>query len=258
MIASPVGPATASCRRALVLAALALLAACAGRDPSVLRLAPHDRAGPMLALASGRSVTAAVDVEVFELGPALLPVPRAAWTEEARARVTPSLDALAKSRGVVLVQPPEPPDPRRERAIATLRDLVLTVTLRPLRYGFERASEEPGQVARIEPAPLSPSIVRALAEPIGTDFALFVFLRESRATETLRATNRRRLELGAPAGLSTSLFFGVATGYAVLVDLPRGRIVDARGFVAGDPSPSLADAAGTGAILRAVLDEPGA
>lgn len=244
--------------RSLMALAPILLAACVGREASELTSMPREHAGPLLALASGRTLAPVVDVEVFELGSALLPVPRALWTQKARAQVEPALSAIAMNRGVTLVGFPPPPDARRERALDALRDLVLTATLRPLRFGFERAAEERSGGPKIEATPLSAGAITALAEPIGADFVLFLFLRESRATETLRATNRRRAGYAAAAGLSTTHFFGVATAIAILVDLKEGKIVGMRGFVAGDPSPSLMDAAGAHTVVRAVLDQPGA
>lgn len=196
-----------------------------------------------------------LDLEVFELGPALLPAPRAEWTRVARAGVEPALRGLAEGRRIALLSPPEPADSEAAEAVAALQGALF------LRAGaISRGEGVPVQGSFLGPRGLAlPGVGEAgaaVARTTGAGHALLLVLRESRSTEALRLWNRWRASLGAPLGLRTRLFFGSASGVAVLAELGTGRILAAHVLVGGDPGPSLLDPDGVARVLKAVLGEP--
>lgn len=243
-------------RLALLALLPLLLAACAGAVPSSLRVGGAGEAPrPLLELAADRPVVALVDVEVFELGAALLPAPRAAWTREAKERVEAALDGLARRRRGVLLRPPPEGDGAVERAGVGLGEAVLAATAEPLRSGFVSTGSPSAAAAR--PLPSVREASRPLAAATGAEFALLLFFRESRGTETLRAANRWRVSVNVPTGATSWIFFGATSGYSVLVELATGRIVAGNGFVAAEPGPSLLDPGGAEAVLGILLGERG-
>ncbi len=245
----------ARAHRVLPLLLPFLLAACGlGSVPAELRLGgAQATTGPLLPLVADRPVVALVDVEVFELGAALLPAPRAPWTAVARERVEAALDTRAREHRAVLLRPSG--DGALERAAAGLREAVLVASRGPLRGSFVSTASTYAEPPRALPSLREAS--RPLASATGAEFALVLFVRESRGTETLRKTNNWRLSIGAAAGLNTQVFFGATSGYAVLVELATGRIVAGKGFVAAEPGPSLLDPGGAEAALGVLLGERG-
>lgn len=257
MIASPVGPATASRRRALVLAALALLAACAG--PREIRgVGTRLARQPLLRPAEGRPVVLLLDLEVLELGSAVLPTPRAAWTRAAEAEVMGALQQLADAHRIGLVPfDRERASEEAQRLAARLRAALLV----PLRPGpgstmFPRTTLPEYGESRELRVPEVGAVSRPLGQLSGVDHALYVLLRESRGTPGLAESQRQRAELARAATAHLVAFHPGVFGYAVLVELPTGVALMERTVMSVRGGPSLADSAGTEAVLRALFQEP--
>lgn len=257
MFARSPGYPLVSRRSALAGTALALLAACAdhGARPSGPTRKPWE---PVLGLVEGRPVLLLLELEVLELGSAVLPTPRAAWTRAAEAEVTSALQQLAAAHRIGIVPFDRDRASEEERARAARLRAALLAPLRPKPgWGVVPGTTLPLIVVEDEDyRPEIGALPLSLGQPPGIDYALYVLVRETRATAGLRAGNFERAERAAP-GSELVTFHGGAFAYAALVDLPRAQVIDAVTRVDREGGTSLADPAGAAALLRALFRERG-
>ena len=154
------------------------------------------------------------DIELTELLGSGVQQPRADWTEAARVYVTEALTQAFSARGARLTRYHEPQDralKAEQRQAILLHEAVGMSILLHRHFGVRLPSKGEHFDWTLGPA------VRKL-DP-DARYALFVFIRDSYATDGRKAL----MALGILVGAGVSL--GQQIGFASLVDLDDGRVV---------------------------------
>ena len=205
-------------------AALAFVAAGCSTTATQVHVAELRRAAP-----EPRIVLMPLDVELMELDMGGVLEPKPDWTAAARRFITEELRAGKSKRGFRLEEFPEQyPGPPEEQDLVDQLVKVHAAVGRTIRQ-----SRKPMQELRSlgdKPKWTLGEDVRVLRARTGADYALFVHVRDSYASDG------RKLVMIAGAALKTGIMGGVQSGFASLVDLQNGDIVwfNQLGRVTGD------------------------
>jgi len=156
------------------------------------------------------------DVELSELTAAGLLEPNAAWTAAGRRNVDAALDALLAQRSAIAVRYDET-DSAAKEAEAQLLKLHSVVGGTILVHKYLPALALPTKKDIFDWS-LGDGAT-ALREPYGADYALFIYLRDSFASDSRKAL----IVVGAVLGIGVS--GGHQAGFASLVDLRSGEII---------------------------------
>ncbi len=208
-------------RLALLAAAIALLSGCAttATQSHVAELrhsTPHSKI-----------VLMPLDVELMEMSVGGVLEPKPEWTAAARSFITDEVRTQKAALGFELEEYAEDGPPDEQELVDQLVKLHAVVgkairqNRKPLQE-LQSLGEKPQWSLGEE--------VRVLRERTGADYALFVHVRDSYASDG------RKLVMVAGAALKMGLMGGVQFGFASLVDLKTGDIVwfNQLGRVAGD------------------------
>lgn len=165
-----------------------------------------------------RIVLMPLDVELMEMDMGGVLEPKPEWTAAARRFITEEIRAEKSRQGFTLQEFPEDLQgpPEEQELIDQLVKVHAAVgrAIRQNRKPFQqlRSLGEKPQWSLGEE-------VRILREKTGADYALFVHVRDSYASDG------RKLVMVAGAALKTGLMGGIQSGFASLVDLKTGDIV---------------------------------
>jgi len=197
---------------ALAVAALTLLPGCS-TTATQTHVAELRRATP-----NPKIVLMPLDVELMEIDMGGVLEPKPEWTAAARRFITEELRAEKSRQGFQLEEFPEELQgpPEEQELVDQLIKLHAAVgrAIRQNRKPMQQLhslGEKPQWSLGEE--------VRVLRERSGADYALFVHVRDSYATDG------RKLVMIAGAALKAGIMGGVQSGFASLVDLRTGDIV---------------------------------
>lgn len=197
-------------RLAAIAAGLALLSGCATTaTQSHVTALRHSSA-------SSRIVLMPLDVELMEMSLGGVLEPKPDWTAAARTFITEELRAQKATLGFELTEYVDD-GPLEEQELVDQLVRVHAAVGRAI-----RRNHRPGQsVYGLGDKPLWSlgEEVRVLKKKTGADYALFVHVRDSYASDG------RKLVMVAGAALRLGLLGGVQSGFASLVDLETGDIV---------------------------------
>ena len=170
-----------------------------------------------------------LDVELMEMDMGGVLEPKPEWTAAARRFIIEEVRSNKSRLGFHLEEFPEPyPGPPEEQDTVDQLVRVHAAVGRTIRQ-----NRKPMQELRSlgdKPRWSLGDEVRVLRERTGADYALFVHVRDSYASDG------RKLVMIAGAALRTGIMGGVQSGFASLVDLQTGDIVwfNQLGRVTGD------------------------
>jgi hypothetical protein len=207
---------------ALAAAALVALGGCAttatqSHVSELRRSSPHPKI-----------VLMPLDVELMEMDVGGVLEPKPDWTAAARDFITEEVRAQKARIGYELQEYAEDSAPGEEQELVDQLIKVHAVVGRAIRQNRKpmQALHSLGE----KPQWSLGEEVRVLRERTGADYALFVHVRDSYASEG------RKLVMIAGAALKMGLMGGVQSGFASLVDLRTGDIVwfNQLGRAAGD------------------------
>ena len=176
---------------------------------------------------SSKIVLMPLDVELMEMSVGGVLEPKPEWTAAARTFITDEVRAQKAALGFDLEEYTDDGPPDEQELVDQL------VKLHAVVGKAIRQNRKPMQELRSlgeKPKWSLGEEVRVLREKTGADYALFVHVRDSYASEA------RKLVMIAGAALKMGLMGGVQLGHASLVDLKTGDIVwfNQLGRVAGD------------------------
>ena len=168
-----------------------------------------------------------LDVELMEMSVGGVLEPKPEWTAAARAFITEEVRAQKAAIGFDLEEYADDGPPDEQELVDQL------VKLHAVVGKAIRQNRKPMQELRSlgeKPKWSLGEEVRVLREKSGADYALFVHVRDSYASDG------RKLVMIAGAALKMGLMGGVQSGFASLVDLKTGDIVwfNQLGRAAGD------------------------
>jgi hypothetical protein len=199
-----------SARFAIVIAVLAaVLAGCAGTPATQSHVAELRRT-------SSKIVLMPLDVELSEMSAGGVLEPKAEWTRAATELLTAALREERRKSGFELIELPP------AQSLST-EDNDKLDQLNKL-HGIIGKSMMVSTVLKLPNKPekvvwtLGPEM-KVLAERTGAGYALFVFMRDSYASDG------RKAAIAAAALLGVGLTAGQQVGFASLVDLQTGDIV---------------------------------
>ena len=168
-----------------------------------------------------------LDVELMEMSIGGVLEPKPEWTASARSFITEEVRAQKAKLGFELHEYADDGPPDEQELVDQLVKLhaVVGKAIRQNRKPLQEL-QSLGQ----KPKWSLGEEVRVLREKSGADYALFVHVRDSYASEG------RKLVMIAGAALKMGLMGGIQSGFASLVDLKTGDIVwfNQLGRVAGD------------------------
>jgi len=170
-----------------------------------------------------------LDVELMEMDMGGVLEPKPEWTAAARRFITDQVRAENSRLGFRLEEfPEEYPGPPEEQDLVDQLVKVHAAVGRAIRQN-RRPLQELRSLGD-KPRWSLGEEVRVLRERTGADYALFVHVRDSYASDG------RKLVMIAGAALKMGLMGGVQSGFASLVDLKTGDIVwfNQLGRAAGD------------------------
>jgi len=210
-------------RRLAAAAAVAFAAGCA-TTATQTHVGELRRAAP-----DPRIVLMPLDVELMEMDMGGVLEPKPEWTAAARRFITEEVRAENARLGFRLEEfPAEYPGPPDEQDLVDQIVKVHAAVGRAIRQN-RRPLQELRSLGD-KPRWSLGEEVRVLRERTGADYALFVHVRDSYASDG------RKLVMIAGAALRTGMMGGVQSGFASLVDLQNGDIVwfNQLGRVTGD------------------------
>lgn len=159
-----------------------------------------------------------LDVELMEMNVGGVLEPKPEWTAAARQFITEELRAEKSRQGFRLEEFPEEwQGPPEEQELIDQLVKVHAAVGRAIRQN--RKPMQQLHSLGDKPQWSLGEEVRVLREKSGADYALFVHVRDSYASEA------RKLVMIAGAALKTGIMGGVQSGFASLVDLRSGDIV---------------------------------
>ncbi|MHA1599587.1 MAG: hypothetical protein ACTSW2_02085 [Alphaproteobacteria bacterium] len=166
--------------------------------------------------ANPRVLIMPTDVELSELTAAGLLEPNAAWTAAGRSNVDAALDSLLAGRNATIVRYDES-DTANSDAESQLIKLHSVVGGTILWHKYFPALALPTKKDKFDWG-LGEGAT-ALREPYGADYALFIYLRDSFASDGRKAA----IVMAALFGVGVQ--GGTQVGFASLVDLRNGEII---------------------------------
>jgi hypothetical protein len=168
-----------------------------------------------------------LDVELMEMSIGGVLEPKPEWTEAARHFITEEVRSRKAALGFELQEYTEDGPPDELELVDQLVKLHAVVG-KAIRENRKPLQELKSLGAR--PKWSLGEEVRVLREKSGADYALFVHVRDSYASDA------RKLVMIAGAALKMGLMGGIQSGFASLVDLKTGEIVwfNQLGRAAGD------------------------
>jgi hypothetical protein len=167
------------------------------------------------ALPAGASLLLmAPDVELFSISAGGIPEPKADWTDLAQRHIDQALSGQLATRKLQLRKSDEQLTDDFHEISALHAAVAGSISLHHVSGGNLKLPTKNGQ--------LDWSLgdaVRPLAQRAGTDYALFVWMRDSYASA------ERKAAMVAMALLGVGLTGGMQVGYASLVDLKTGQVM---------------------------------
>ena len=159
-----------------------------------------------------------IDVELSELNAGGITEPNAAWTKTAEKFVTEILkEKMAERKAGFAVYKPGPKDFNIESDLVQLKKLHGAVGNAIMFHKYMPVYELPNKKQQFDWS-LGPR-VKVLREKYDADYALFVFLRDSYASEG------RVVAIIIAAAFGVGIQGGIQIGFSSLVDLDSGEIV---------------------------------
>ncbi len=172
--------------------------------------------------ANARVVLMPLDIQLSELTAAGLEEPKADWTEAARSHVIDALNAEMSGRGLTLRQYRKPKDRTRQRRDDQIEKLHSKVGGTILVHHYSPMNWLPTKQGKMDWT--LGSTARQLGNDQNSEFALFVFLRDSYATGGRKAAMVASTIVGSLIGTPVAKA-GERIGFASLVDLRTGDVV---------------------------------
>lgn len=166
---------------------------------------------------NARVVLMPLDIQLTELTAAGLEEPKADWTEAARAHVTNGLSAALAERGLTLRQYQRPKRSKSVRRDDQLEKLHSKVGGTILVHHYDPMLRLPTKHGQLDWT--LGDTARQLGNDQNSEFALFVFLRDS------YATGGRKAAMVVGSILGAGIKAGERIGFASLVDLRTGNVV---------------------------------
>jgi len=197
--------------RALAVVAIVLLVGACAQTQSFLT--SEDLAQKP---ANPRVLIMPADVELSELTAAGLQEPNAAWTSTGRSNVDAALDSLLAARNATVVRYDESGGAGSEAETQLLK-LHSAVGGTILLHKYFPALALPTKKDKFDWS--LGQEATALREPYGADYALFIYLRDSFASDSRKAL----IVVGALLGVGVQ--GGTQVGFASLVDLRTGEVI---------------------------------
>jgi hypothetical protein len=194
--------------RIVVLGLALLLSACTATQSHVTELRHSTPQSRILLMP--------LDVELMEMSVGGVLEPKPEWTEAARHFITEEVRSQKAALGFELQEYKDDGPPDEQELVDQL------VKLHAVVGKAIRENRKPMQELKSLGAKPKWSLgeeVRVLREKSGADYALFVHVRDSYASEA------RKLVMIAGAALKMGLMGGIQSGFASLVDLKTGEIV---------------------------------
>jgi hypothetical protein len=158
------------------------------------------------------------DIVLSELTAGGMTEPRADWTKAARAAMAANFERFMAKKGVATVALDELTDPH-EIQLAKLHDAVGGAVLIHTVGGVKLPTKTSALDWTLGPG------TNAMREHYGTDYAMFVFVRDSYATAGREAVIAGSILLCAATGVCPAIQGGSTVAFVSLVDLRTGNIV---------------------------------
>jgi hypothetical protein len=225
--------AAGALRHTATAVTLLLLAACAQTQSNTvegLATLPPD----------SRIILMPLDIELGLLNAGGIVEPRADWTEAARGHLNTALESLIDDADTDLIvdtriDPYADLDDVEIQLVKLHGALGLSILLHQYEPALKLPSRPPGFDWSLGPE------VRRLKEQYGTDYALFVYIRDSYSSSGRAAV----VALGLLLGIGVQ--GGTQVGFASLVDLDTGQIVWFNRLISATGDLRTAEAAKTSA-----------
>ncbi len=211
-----------SLRVVVVLAAALVMAGCTTTLTESHTSGDGTNQAIKLDAGNARIVLMPLDIQLSELTAAGLEEPKADWTEAARSHVIAALNSEMSDRSLTLRQYRKPKDRKRQRRDDQLEKLHSKVGGTILVHHYSPMNRLPTKQGEMDWT--LGRMARQLGNDQNSEFALFVFLRDSYATGGRKAAMVASTIVGSLLGTPVAKA-GERIGFASLVDLRSGDVV---------------------------------